>query len=1231
MSTQIISFDITPILIQAGYGAPDHVSSLGTEYTDLYTALKYVNKDGILNWVQMPDITYPFSGGSGTIFSGGTVTGPTIFTTGLSANTISATTYYNLPLDINITGGTYSAGTAIFTNNTGGTFSITGFSTSTGNGTTFTGGTVSGATSFTNRLTANTISATTYYNLPLDIRVTGSSFNNSTYDLTLTRNDGVTITSNLSILASDMTVTGGTYNINTGIVTFTNNSGGTFNVTGFTSGMTDTYTTGGTVTNGTATFTKTNGGTYSVSGFATTFTGGTINGLTANTISATTYYNLPTDIRVTGGTYNGGNLIFINNTGGTFNVTGITTTSGYSANYYGSFSNTGNLPVSGANIATVWTYDTTEISNGIVIENSSRIKVYNTGVYEFGYSPQIEKTQGTDANITIWAAINGVPVTRSSSTMRLVSNSTLSLPYVAFIFSMNANDYLEFYFSSDSQYVQLTALSGLTGPTRPNAPSIIVDVKQVGNAVTNTLVGAYLPLTGGTVSGGTSYISGLTATTFVTNSLGFINVANTFTSFLSNSNTASRTYTFQNRTGTIADLTDIATKMNIPSLTANYIPKALTTTTIGNSRLWDTGTFLGIGTVNAPTKDITLGNNSSKEIGIEDSNSVTEGNDFIVSGGRAINFITTADYTALNQTLRNYRGIAVATNKNVYVVENGGSIYMQTAGTGNFNNLSQTARGWYDVAVHSNGNVYATVYTGDIYMQTAGTGNFVALGQTSRGWTGIAVAPNGNVYATTYDTGDIYMQTAGTGNFVALGQTLRQWRAIVAAPNGNVYATVDSGDIYMQTAGTGNFVALGQTSRLWYGIAADSNGNIYATVNGGSIYKQTAGTGNFVTLSQTSRNWWGIDCATNSNNVYSSVYGGDIYIQTNEVLGTSNLSGGKLKLYSGTGKGSGDSSIEMYTGQVLASGTTMQTATLRAKIDNTGLMTLPSVTNTLISGDTTGKAVVTKEYLTNAFTNTLVGAYLPLTGGTVTGGTIFTSGVTANTLTSINGFYSVSAYTGPYIDGIVTDYVLGNGRISVGSADTLTFYTNGIGGKPLLTLGSGGTALLSASTQNILKVIGSGNSTSLPIFTVQGSQGELFSVSDSLTGSLFSVNDISGLPVLEAFSDNTILMGSYLAPSLNTTVKIVATTGSTNIYSIPTSAYTGAFFDYTINDGTNLRGGNIMSIWSGSTIQYTETSTNDIGNTSGLTFNMIISDSSAILKTSGTTGSWTIKTIVRSI
>jgi hypothetical protein len=69
--------------------------------------------------------------------SGGTVTGGTIFQSGLTANTISATTYQNLPQDVFVTGGTYTAGSATFTNTTGGTFSVTGFSIGGGGGQTF--------------------------------------------------------------------------------------------------------------------------------------------------------------------------------------------------------------------------------------------------------------------------------------------------------------------------------------------------------------------------------------------------------------------------------------------------------------------------------------------------------------------------------------------------------------------------------------------------------------------------------------------------------------------------------------------------------------------------------------------------------------------------------------------------------------------------------------------------------------------------------------------------------------------------------------------------------------------------------------------------------------------------------------------------------------------------------------------------------------------------------------
>jgi hypothetical protein len=51
--------------------------------------------------------------------------------------------------------------------------------------------------------------------------------------------------------------------------------------------------------------------------------------------------------------------------------------------------------------------------------------------------------------------------------------------------------------------------------------------------------------------------------------------------------------------------------------------------------------------------------------------------------------------------------------------------------------------------------------------------------------------------------------------------------------------------------------------------------------------------------------------------------------------------------------------------------------------------------------------------------------------------------------------------------------------------------------------------------------------TALDRFSVDGTQGRLFSVTDALTGTLFSVNNITGLPILEVTDDDTVIAGQY--------------------------------------------------------------------------------------------------------
>lgn len=156
-----------------------------------------------------------------------------------------------------------------------------------------------------------------------DVFTTGMTFNIGNYDLTATRNDGNSYVVNLAPLATDMTVTGGTYNPITGVATFTNNSGGTFNVSGFLTGMTDTKVTAFTYNNNTFTTTLSDSTVFNAT--INTMTGLTING----SLSATTYLGLPTDVFVTGGTYSAGTAVYTNNTGGTFSVTGFNQSNSY--------------------------------------------------------------------------------------------------------------------------------------------------------------------------------------------------------------------------------------------------------------------------------------------------------------------------------------------------------------------------------------------------------------------------------------------------------------------------------------------------------------------------------------------------------------------------------------------------------------------------------------------------------------------------------------------------------------------------------------------------------------------------------------------------------------------------------------------------------------------------------------------------------------------------------------
>lgn len=146
---------------------------------------------------------------------------------------------------------------------------------------------------------------------------------------------------------------------------------------------------------------------------------------------------------------------------------------------------------------------------------------------------------------------------------------------------------------------------------------------------------------------------------------------------------------------------------------------------------------------------------------------------------------------------------------------------------------------------------------------------------------------------------------------------------------------------------------------------------------------------------------------------------------------------------------------------------------------------------------------------------------------------------------------------------------------------------------------------------------------------VTSSQG----IADALTnlGFLTGSSTIASTNPFPYTGSAQITGSIILNNSLYTAVQVTANIGTTTIYALPTASYDGAFIDYTARSGSNARAGQLMGIWSGSAVNFTETTTTDFGSTSDITFGMSVSASSMIVSASSITAAWTVKTIIRSI
>ncbi len=90
-------------------------------------------------------------------------------------------------------------------------------------------------------------------------------------------------------------------------------------------------------------------------------------------------------------------------------------------------------------------------------------------------------------------------------------------------------------------------------------------------------------------------------------------------------------------------------------------------------------------------------------------------------------------------------------------------------------------------------------------------------------------------------------------------------------------------------------------------------------------------------------------------------------------------------------------------------------------------------------------------------------------------------------------------------------------------------------------------------------------------------------------------------------------------------------TGTEVIAQVDSSVYDGVFFDYVVKNGTNLRAGTVIAIHNGTSVEYSENSTDDLGSTAGVTFTVDLDSGNLRLLATVSSTDWEIKTLVRGL
>lgn len=155
-------------------------------------------------------------------------------------------------------------------------------------------------------------------------------------------------------------------------------------------------------------------------------------------------------------------------------------------NPYGAFQDTTDQAAAVANTAYAMTLNTVDYANGVSVASNSRITVLDAGIWNLQWSGQFQNTDTQIHDARIWLKINGTVVTGSTGFISVPSShggiDGHSIVGWNYFLSLNANDYVELWWETDSTNVSIQAYPA--SGNYPSTASLIATMSFVSNKPT---------------------------------------------------------------------------------------------------------------------------------------------------------------------------------------------------------------------------------------------------------------------------------------------------------------------------------------------------------------------------------------------------------------------------------------------------------------------------------------------------------------------------------------------------------------------------------------------------------------------------------------------------------------------------------------------------------------------------------------------------------------------------